>query len=155
MRRHNFFLIILVASGFFVGCAHQINLRTGKNIISKEGLIEIEGLWLKDEGDTFDMGIRVTNKATAPIMFPRADMTCKKGTDKGIVDKTSQDESNGRFWVLEPEESKQFYYVCLLDQKNSDHNFQFIIRKIYENKTGDGATRGELLGENIVLNAEY
>lgn len=152
-------VFLVMSALLIVSCGStKVNLAT-KNLSKSSGdVLRIEGNWIKNKHDKFDISVSLINTTNKEIIVKRADMTCKKGTHLGYYDRirnehTNISSNNPQYLAFGPEETKRFHLTCELGGEYEGKDFYFIVKRIFENKSKDFdlPTTGKVLANDVEL----
>lgn len=130
-------------------CAHKKLI--ADKIVIKEKVASINGLWVKDKSNKFDMAVRITNLSSKTLLIPKGSMMCRKGAIEGSILKTSLERvSTHATWLISPEESVIFYFTCVL-QIHAKGDMSFKLNTIYESTNPDSPQRGDMLADGLEI----
>ncbi len=111
-------------------------------------IFEVDVKWVKEKGKKFDLRIVLDNKSDTGLIIMLHDLRCYKGNMKGKIAHTFFNTGE-RTIDLKAGEVKQFNAVCKLGVKK-EGVYKLLVRRVYENPSEDGKTKGKVLLKNLV-----
>lgn len=119
--------------------------------IGPKGINEIfvvDVKWIKDKGKKYDLRIKLANNSNNGLIVMLNDLSCFKGEIMGTISHTFFGTGE-RTIDLKARETKEFNAVCKIGVK-VDGSYKLVVRRVFENPSDDGKTKGKILLKEIV-----
>ncbi len=111
------------------------------------GVITMNAEWIKDKGKKFDLRLAISNESKKPIIILLGEMRCSRGDSQGQLVHTFYNTGE-RTIDFRIGQRKTFNMVCKYGAK-SKGDYKITVGQVYEDKWGDGVTKGKVLATNL------
>jgi hypothetical protein len=143
IRSFSLVLITLLVAN----CSSKKVFSNANASVTENRLLQVRADWLKDKGTKFDIEISVHNISETDVIFLLNEMSCAKGDNSGQLKHTFFNTGE-RTIDLRRGQVKRFKMVCDIGVKTPG-DYTIGIGRVFDNPTGDGATKGNVLTEKI------
>ena len=116
-------------------------------VVYKSKVLRVFVSRVKDKGDKFHVISRIDNESNKPILVFFGGLTCFKGKKEGLP---KYSFGIGEQYINIPSgSSKTVKFWCELNQPVQQGRYRVVIKKVFDNPSGDGRTPGKAIAENL------
>ena len=101
--------------------------------------------WVKDKGSKYDVSFNFRNDGEKHALFYLNELNCYRGSTPGTLKHTFFNTGH-RTFKAHPHQLEHSNMVCKVKGSGP---YRIVLSHVYENPSGDGVTRGDLLAENL------